>query len=143
MTTSTASSSTTSTTTTTTTSTHDGHQKATNVPDALQQLLPDLDWTFLTSRTKTLSAKALENLRQKNNPNHDDDNDEPELGERAVEAVAEAMERYNNNMTTTTPEQLRTRAAQAALDRLTHPTTAQEEEEEEDSSSKEQPLWKL
>jgi hypothetical protein len=132
---------TTSASSSTTTTTHDGNQnqKATNVPDALQQLLPDLDWTFLTSRTKTLSAKALENLRQKNNPNNDDD--EPELGERAVEAVAEAMERYNNNMTSTTattPEQLRARAARAALDRL---TTTQEEEEED--SSKEQSLWKL
>ncbi|GAX24676.1 hypothetical protein FisN_4Hh234 [Fistulifera solaris] len=56
---------------------------------ALQFLQPDLDWSFLRRRKEQLSAKAIENLRQKQSG--DASTDDWQAAAEAIESVEEAM----------------------------------------------------
>lgn len=107
--------------------------KETNSPQsveaALQQLLPDLDWSFLRRRKKALSEKAQENLRQDQVENGEEGN-----FERAAEAV-QAVENAMQQLQQFDQTQRRSRAANAALARAQDDTwrlvTPSEQDEDE------------
>ena len=77
---------------------------------ALQELIPDLDWSFLRRRKHTLSEKAQENLRQLRGTEEEGD---LEAATEAVQAVEQAMAQLHQHNQT----QRRGRAAEAALAR--------------------------
>jgi hypothetical protein len=81
--------------------------------DALQELLPNLDWSFLKRRKLTLSEKAIENLRQANQNSTDSEAD-LEAAAEAIQAVENAMD----NLHQYDQMQRRSRSAEAALARL-------------------------
>jgi hypothetical protein len=87
---------------------------ADSIEEALQLLLPDLDWSFLKKRVRELSEKALENQRQAAEQ-AGVDSEEPNIaaGQEAVQAVEQAMETLQNHDAL----QRRERAAQAAMAR--------------------------
>jgi predicted flap endonuclease-1-like 5' DNA nuclease len=93
---------------------HETSQKR-STDDALQELLPDLDWSFLKRRKLTLSEKAIENLRQ---ANQSSDQSEADL-EAAAEAI-QAVENAMDNLHQYDQMQRRSRSATAALARLGH-----------------------
>jgi cell fate (sporulation/competence/biofilm development) regulator YmcA (YheA/YmcA/DUF963 family) len=66
----------------------------TSISEALQALQPDLDWTFLRRRRETLSAKARENLRQKEEVSQTSI-DNWEAAAAAIESVEHAMEKVH------------------------------------------------
>jgi len=87
--------------------------------DALRALLPDLDWTFLDGRSRMLSEKARENLRQDKVARgeiteKEDGGIGDEVGIEAIEAVEKAME----EMAEHDRSNARERAARAALARF-------------------------
>jgi len=93
--------------------------KCKSVEEALILLLPELDWKFLTKRSRQLSQKAKENLiqnQEKDGSNLEESKhaDEYKKGVKAIENVENAM----TNMYESTHESSRERAAQAALERL-------------------------
>jgi hypothetical protein len=87
------------------------HGKSTDA--ALQELLPNLDWTFLRRRKQTLSEKAMENLRQATAGAEQEA--DFEAAAEAVQAVENAMEQLHQY----DQSQRRSRAADAALARQT------------------------
>lgn len=89
-------------------------QHCTSIEQALQKMLPDLDWSFLFSRSRKLSEKAKENLLQQDGPGSEVKAKDAEAGIRAVQAVEKAME----TMYDETVVDARERAAQAALARF-------------------------
>lgn len=78
---------------------------------AMQELLPNLDWTFLRRRKQSLSEKAMENLRQATAA--DEQEADFEAAAEAVQAVENAMEQLHQY----DQSQRRSRAAEAALAR--------------------------
>ena len=84
-----------------------------SVEDALQQLLPTLDWSHQTRRKTTLSAKAKENLLQ--TQGEDNGGVNIQAAEEAVHAVEDAMDQ----LSAYDASRRRDRAARAALAR--HP----------------------
>ena len=99
--------------------------KCASIEDVFTILLPHLDWSFLSRRSRQLSEKARENLRQKQQTHQGVNrgkkkiiNEEDEYIARveAVKSVEVAMENmYSNNDAVSF---LREKAARAALDRL-------------------------
>jgi hypothetical protein len=67
------------------------HVPSTTIEQALQDVQPDLDWSYLRRRPEQLSAKARENERQKAEleKTHDDGN--LTLAAAAIESVEQAM----------------------------------------------------
>ena len=106
--------------TTTTTVPHSSR----SVQDMYQELLPDLNWTFLRRRAPQLSEKALENLRQEQQQQQEDDDDEEDDGgEHALEAIA-AVEHAMEHLHDYTANERKSRLALAAMNRwnnLNHP----------------------
>ena len=105
-----------------------------SIEDAMQGLCSDLDWTFLRSgRTRLLSEKARENLRQervRRGEVADHDEEEAEEGDvkaamNVVGAVEEAMEKMHECDAVGRRE----RAARAALARLSNVNAAATERE--------------
>ena len=102
------------------------HFEESSTSSSLKKLLPDLDWSFLSTRTKTLSEKAKENLRQERVRNGDipDKNDfkASKAGFSAIESVEEAMietyERQHNSANEAKKQLSRNRLADAALLRV-------------------------
>ena len=89
-----------------------------SIEEALRILLPDLDWCFLDSRSRELSVKAKENVRQQKIGDGDDNerkrDREYERGREVAEAVEEAMEQmYEHDAKAS-----RDRAAKAAMARM-------------------------
>ncbi|GAX24151.1 hypothetical protein FisN_4Lh234 [Fistulifera solaris] len=64
--------------------------KQIDLGQALQVLQPDLDWSFLRRRKEHLSAKAIENLRQKQSG--DASTDDWQAAAEAIESVEQAMD---------------------------------------------------
>lgn len=92
------------------------HEHSSNIEGALELLLPNLDWSFLHHRSRQLSEKAKENLRQANQKmgvKHDTGGNVA-AGIKAVETVETAMA----TMYDETVMDARQRAAEAALSRL-------------------------
>jgi len=94
-------------------------EKCTSIEESLKLLHPELDWKFLQTRSRELSEKAKDNLRQKRELvtpiSADQREKEYNEGKRVVEAVEEAMEKmYEDNA-----QNAREQAARAALSRLT------------------------
>jgi hypothetical protein len=92
------------------------HEKSSSIEGALEMLLPNLDWSFLYHRSRQLSEKAKENLRQENEkiePKHVQGGNVA-AGIRAVEEVENAMA----TMYDETVVDARQRMAEAALARL-------------------------
>ncbi len=99
--------------------------KCSSIEEALEILLPQLNWKFLHTRSRQLSEKARENLRQqeevkckieRHEQNKVHKENEYEAGVKAVRSVEEAMEKmYEKD----SAESIRARAAKAALDRIT------------------------
>ena len=89
------------------------YKEARTVEEALQSLLPDLDWSFFQKRRKTLSEKAKENLRQEQKDESGADENDVEAAHDAVQAVEEAMDQLSSYDTS----QRRERAARAAMAR--------------------------
>jgi predicted flap endonuclease-1-like 5' DNA nuclease len=87
------------------------HTQARSIDEALQELLPELDWSFLKRRKQTLSEKAKENLRQEQEAK----GQVMDL-DRAHEAVA-AVEHAMEHLQAHDIAQRRQRAARAALTR--------------------------
>jgi hypothetical protein len=85
-----------------------------SIEQALDKMLPDLDWSFLHNRFRQLSEKAKENLLQKDGPGGEVKAKDAKAGIRAVQAVEKAME----TMYDETVVDARERAAQAALARF-------------------------
>jgi hypothetical protein len=85
-----------------------------NIEEALEKILPDLNWNFLYRRSRQLSERARENLLQQKGKNGVASNADHNAGVKAVKAVEEAMENLYDN----TLFDARERAAQAALARV-------------------------
>ena len=92
------------------------HDQCSTIEEALTSILPDLDWAFLYQRSRQLSEKAKENLRQvtKVKDTSKEEKQDHEAGIRAVQAVEKAME----TMYDETVVNARDRAADAALARF-------------------------
>ena len=93
------------------------HEQCSSIEEALALLLPDLDWKFLHRRSRQLSDKAKDNLRQNNAKKETEVQvsvQNVEAGIQAVQAVELAME----TMYDETVANNRERAAQAALSRF-------------------------
>lgn len=93
------------------------HDKSSSMEGSLELLLPNLDWSFLYHRSRQLSEKAKENLRQAN-----EEKMEPkDTKDGNVLASIRAVEQVENAMATMYDETLvdaRQRMAEAALARL-------------------------
>ncbi len=90
-------------------------EQCSTIEEALNILLPDLDWAFLYCRSRQLSEKAKDNLRQEMAEKKEEGTKEDrEAGIKAVQAVEKAME----SMYDETVVSARERAAQAALRRF-------------------------
>jgi hypothetical protein len=85
-----------------------------NLEEALEKLLPDLNWKFLYHRSRQLSEKAKENLLQEKQKNGIASSFDHNAGIQAIKAVEESME----NLYDKTVIDARERAAQAALARV-------------------------
>ena len=96
-------------------------QKCKSIHEALEFLLPDFDWKFVSRRSRQLSQKAKENMlqRQVSKDNevaqHTNTDDYLESRINAVKSVEESMETMfeSNNI-----ESVRARAAEAAMRRF-------------------------
>jgi hypothetical protein len=82
---------------------------STSVPEALQSLVPNLDWSFLDTRKRSLSAKAMENKRQAQG----ESGNNGQAAQEVVNAVEEAMEQVS----ACDASRRRDRAARAAVAR--------------------------
>jgi len=90
------------------------HNSVSSIEDALEALLPDLNWKFLHCRSRQLSEKAKDNLSQKKGADVKAEAIiDHKAGVKAVQAVEEAMA----NMYDETVRTARERAADAALAR--------------------------
>lgn len=114
-------------------------EKCTSIEESLELLLPELDWRFLSSRSRQLSQKAKENMRQKQVANGiwedkkiDCKNHISHL--EAVKSVEEAMEKMyeDTGACTGTGSSIRALTAQAALSRFANA-----------KSNKAEPKWIL
>ena len=91
--------------------------------DALRELLPDLDWTFLNGRSRMLSEKARENLHQDKvargeiAAEKEGEEEEGGAGDGGIEAI-EAVEKAMEDMAEHDRSNARERAARAALARF-------------------------
>jgi hypothetical protein len=86
-------------------------EKCSTIEEALNLLLPDLDWAFLHRRSRQLSEKAKDNLRREITDKKETSKEDHEAGIKAIQAVEKAMETmYDENVAN-----VRERAAQAAL----------------------------
>jgi hypothetical protein len=89
-------------------------RSAVDIGLGLQQLQPDLDWSFLKRRRQLLSAKALENLRQQEQQQTTVTTDgDWQAAAHAIEAVEQAM----GNLQTLERRQKQSRLLSAAMDR--------------------------
>lgn len=85
-----------------------------SVEEAYRQLLPDhKDWSFLRRRKQTLSAKAMENLRQEREAAEGSDGENFEEAAEAIQEVEQAMDQLQTFDRTQRAE----RVANAALAR--------------------------
>lgn len=93
------------------------HFRGLGTEEALRSLLPDLDWSFLDSRSRLMSEKARENYRQEQVSSGaipaDGDREGYAKGVDAVEAVEKAMEEVVEHDRANARE----RAVRAALER--------------------------
>lgn len=83
------------------------------IEQALQELQPELDWSFLRRRKQQLSAKARENLRQQQQGNNEDGQDW-EAAAAAMESVEVAM----GDLQALERQSKQSRAAAAASNRM-------------------------
>ena len=97
------------------------HYPGKSTEDALRMILPNLDWSFLDGRSRMLSEKARENLRQEKVARGEIDDEEDAGagvndggGIEAIEAVEKAME----DMAEHDRSNARERSARAALARF-------------------------
>ena len=93
------------------------HNQCASIEQALEILLPDLDWKFLYRRSRQLSEKAKDNLLQEQKqeePTRKAEAKNTAAGIRAVEAVEKAMETMYDEAVVN----VRERAAHAALARF-------------------------
>ena len=90
--------------------------KCSNIEEALAILLPDLNWSFLHQRSRRLTEKAKENLRQEQAKTEDNKSSthNANVGIAAIQEVERAMENMHDDIVISARE----RAAQAALDRF-------------------------
>ena len=87
---------------------------------ALETFLPDFDWKFLYSRSKSLSEKALENKRQEMGVGAEVNGDGLEAIEGIEEAMAKAVDGEGaGGGVMVSIEEMRKKAGEAALLRLT------------------------
>lgn len=122
---------TTTTATTTDTLSSPSFSSATSVEEALHLLLPELDWSYMKNRKRTLSEKAQENLRQQlerdkaaasaaagdkdeEENDHEDTEESIQRAQETILAVQNAMETIHD----WDSQQRRNRMAQAAMARL-------------------------
>jgi len=111
------------------------------IEEALRDLCSDLDWLFIekNKRTRILSEKAKENLRQQNMKHTTTDSDDEAAAVDVITQVEQAMEtmihNHNDNSHTSLAEQRRLLIANAAYTRIqgnhTNSTSTQDETEEE------------
>jgi hypothetical protein len=99
-----------------------------SVQDALQSLLPDLDWTLLETRKRGLSAKAKENKRQQQQEEEEQGESGTtiiEAAQEVVNAVQDAMEQQLSSAYSASSQQRQRRecAARAAMARHDDDTT--------------------
>lgn len=90
--------------------------KCSNIEEALAILLPDLNWSFLHQRSRRLTEKAKENLRQEQAKTEDNKSSthNANVGIAAIQEVERAMENMHDDIVISAREH----AAQAALDRF-------------------------
>ena len=109
------------------------------IEEALRDLCNDLDWHFIekNKRTRMLSEKAKENLRQQNRKHTTTDSDDEAAAVDVITQVEQAMEAmiHNDNSHTSLAEQRRLLMANAAYTRIqtndTNITSAQDDATEE------------
>ena len=90
--------------------------KCSNIEEALALLLPDLNWSFLHQRSRRLTEKAKENLRQTQAKTEDNESSthNANVGIAAIQEVERAMENMHDDIVMSARE----RAANAALNRF-------------------------
>lgn len=93
------------------------HTQETGVERALQQIQPDLEWSFLRRRREQLSAKALENLRQQQEQHTTTTSGDSTNWEAAAQAI-ESVEQAMTNLQTLDRKQRALKLATAASQRI-------------------------
>ena len=122
------------------------HFSGSDIENALQTCLPDLDWSYLGGRTRILSQKARENQRQERvekgeiqDESTSDSKGDYDAAVGVVGAVEEAMQKMHEN----DHETAREKASRAAAARLQGVSGARKSESVKKEELSQDEVWRI